>query len=135
MNQCLSIVGMKFFSHHGYYKEEKEKGGNYLVNVDINTNLDSAGQSDNLSDTINYEEVYSITKSIMEVPHHLIESLAYEIAHEIKEKFSQIEKLKVVVSKLNPPIEGEVDRTSITYTLDDSNDNTSSNYWQERAKY
>ena len=75
MNQ-IALEGMAFYAHHGYYTEERKRGNNYVVDVYIDYDMESAADSDHLSDAINYERVYAICEEEMGKPRHLIESVA-----------------------------------------------------------
>jgi dihydroneopterin aldolase len=72
--------------------------------------VNDAATSDDLSKTINYEEVYLITKNEMEKHSKLIEHVCHRIAEKVKATFNQIHYLKVRVSKFQPPLKGNVER-------------------------
>ena len=99
----ISLIGMEFFAYHGFYKEERILGGDYLVDVEIEADL-SASKSDELEETINYETIYSITKKVMDEPVKLIEKVAFKIAEALKGKYSQMHALQISIHKLNPPL-------------------------------
>lgn len=66
---------------HGYYKEEHAKAQRFVVSVIVRTDVQMAGKSDDLSETLNYELIRKFVHDIlMQSPHDLIESLAEEIA-------------------------------------------------------
>ncbi|MFT7588821.1 MAG: dihydroneopterin aldolase [Limisphaerales bacterium] len=115
----IAIEGMKFYAHHGYYHDERKLGNNFSVDVYVDTNFSSAGREDDLEKTVDYEKIYAVTKEIMEDRSYLIERVAIMIHKAISKKFNQISYCKVRVSKLNPPIKGEVERTYVEF---DSND-------------
>lgn len=106
----IAIEGMQFYAHHGYYKEEQVLGGKYTVDVYMQVEVIDAALSDDLSKTINYEEVYLITKTEMEKHSKLIEHVCQRIAVKVKSTFAQILSLKVRVSKFQPPLKGNVER-------------------------
>ena len=103
----LIVEGMKFHAFHGCNPEEAEIGGNYLVDVTVETDFSKPSSSDKLSDAVDYVAIYDITKKEMSVRSHLIEHVAQRIYDSLKKKFPQIKKIKVKVEKLNPPIGGE----------------------------
>ena len=57
---------MNFFAYHGVYPDEKKNGQNFIVDLELYTDLSTAGKSDNLKHTIDYSNVYEIIKQIME---------------------------------------------------------------------
>lgn len=99
---------MKFHAFHGVYPEEKILGGEYIVDIAIEADLDEAGSSDDLSQTINYEAVYQICKGVMQRPMELIESVLHDLATELMHSFSNIEQLRIKIAKLHPPLGGRV---------------------------
>lgn len=113
----LSLVGMAFYAHHGYYTEERKRGNNYLVDVQISYSMDKAGGSDDLNDALNYETVYQICQRQMDNPRHLIEAVAKSIAEEIKDAFPEAEYVRVDLKKLKPELGGPVHHASVVYVL------------------
>ncbi|MBX2902003.1 MAG: dihydroneopterin aldolase [Chitinophagales bacterium] len=106
----IAIEGMQFYAHHGYYKEEQVLGGKYTVDIYMQVEVADAAATDDLRKTINYEEVYKITKAEMDVHSRLIEHVCQRIATQVKSAFTQIQLLKVRVSKFQPPLKGNVER-------------------------
>ncbi len=109
-NGLIAVEGMKFYAFHGYHAIENKIGGSYLVDVYVHTSLKKASESDDLKDTINYERIYQVVKSVMEESYHLLEHVAGEIIEHIIQTGFKMSKVRVRVSKLNPPIPGEVGR-------------------------
>jgi dihydroneopterin aldolase len=113
----IALKGMAFYSHHGYYTEERKRGNNYLVDVYIDYDLDEAGITDNLQKAINYEQVYKICQDEMEIPRHLIETVSRSIAQSIKMRFPEINHLTVKLKKLAPELGGKVESANVVYKL------------------
>lgn len=104
---------MKFHAYHGVLPQERVIGTDFMVNLQIEADLNKATVSDNVRDTINYAEVYDIVKEEITVPSDLIEHVAGRIYTRLKEHFIQITDLEVRVAKLNPPMEGEIEKAEI----------------------
>lgn len=113
----LNLEGMAFYAHHGYYTEERKRGNNYLIDVQISYNMEQAGNTDSLQDALNYEVVYRICQRHMDTPKHLIEAVVKGIAEEIKETFPETEYVRVELKKLKPELGGPVQYASATYVL------------------
>lgn len=109
----IGVEGLQFYSHHGYYKEEQVLGGKYVVDIYMNVDLSEAAATDQLNKTINYEQIYQITKSEMEAHSKLIEHVCKRILDAIKKNFDNINYIKVRVSKHNPPLKGNVERVFV----------------------
>jgi dihydroneopterin aldolase len=54
----LILRGLKFHGFHGVKPEERALGQKFLIDVDAWMDLQAAGKSDCLSDTISYTEIY-----------------------------------------------------------------------------
>jgi dihydroneopterin aldolase len=109
----IGVEGMQFYAHHGYYQEEQVLGGKYVVDIYFTLDIDEAAAKDQLSKTIDYEQVYQITKTEMGVRSKLIEQVCKRIIEAIKAKYPQIQHLKVRVSKHQPPLKGNVERVYV----------------------
>lgn len=96
MNKIL-IHNLELFGHHGVYPEEREKGQQFWVDVELEG--DFAAQ-DELSETIDYSQVIEKIKQINSVKRfQLIESFAKAIAEELLREFSKVHRVKVRVKK------------------------------------
>lgn len=115
----LAIEGMKFYAYHGHYEAENIIGNNYVVDVYFDMDLERAGKSDKIGDTVNYEVVYRICEETMEFQFELIEKVGQYILDEItqmlSEKKDRISPVKVLVRvrKMHPPLDGYVESTSV----------------------
>lgn len=109
----IGVEGLQFYSHHGYYKEEQVLGGKYVVDIYLRTNLSEAAESDQLNKTINYEQIYQITRAEMEAHSKLIEHVCKRILDAVMAAFPDIAWIKVRVSKHNPPLKGNVERVYV----------------------
>jgi dihydroneopterin aldolase len=112
----IFLEQMEFFSHHGCFTEEQIIGNKFTVDIIMEAETAIAEASDNLSDTVNYQEVYNIVKTQMHQNSKLLEHVAARIANEIKNTFPEIISLSVKVSKLNPPLGGKLEKVSVEVT-------------------
>ena len=104
---------MKFHAYHGCLDFEKRDGNTFLVNLIMELDNEKAEISDKLEDTLNYQEVYDVVKHEMEIPSNLIEHAARRIFDALIENFPQILHLNLRLSKLNPPLGGDVKSVSV----------------------
>lgn len=109
----VSLEGMDFYAHHGYYEEERKIGNKYTVDVSIDVDFTKAADEDELSGTVNYERVYEIVAEVMGNEALLLEHLAGRIIHQVRAAFPEINKVEVMVAKHNPPIQGLCKRAVI----------------------
>ncbi len=114
----IALEGMRFFANHGVYDEERILGGEYLVDVLIEADVEEAGEEDELNKTVNYELIYTICDIEMSKPSDLIENVLQRIMIRIKENFNIIQQMTLKVTKLNPPLGGTVKSASIESDYD-----------------
>ena len=110
----VSLEGLEFFAYHGYYDEEQKVGNKYSLDITIHTDFSAAAQNDRLRGTVNYEELYAIAAEVMQERARLLEHIAYRLIEKVREKYPDVEKVYVAVSKFNPPIGGVCLRSKIT---------------------
>jgi len=110
----IEIEGMKFYAYHGHFKAEQIVGNWFEVNIRIETDCSRAAESDKLEDALNYQAVYESIKKTMQQKSALLENVAKHILDELCDKFPSIDKIRVKISKLNPPMGGEIEKVSVT---------------------
>lgn len=110
----IQIENMEFYAYHGCYEEERVVGNRFIVDVQIETDLSRAAVTDSINDTLNYQMAYNTIKAEMSIKSHLLEHVAARILDKLYSTFSSIEKATVKVSKMNPPMGGEMERVSVT---------------------
>jgi len=115
MHQIL-VEGIHIYAYHGCLEEEGKIGSNYIVDVTMLTDFTEAAQTDDLTKTIDYVMVYRIAKEEMAIRAKLLEQVAQRIVTRLKKEFSTLHKVDVKVTKLNPPMNGNVDRVSVVIT-------------------
>ena len=109
----INLENMEFYAYHGCFQEERVVGTKYVISVSLAVDMQQAMASDNLHDTINYQEVYSIIKEEMDKPSNLIEHVAGRIQHRLKERFPQSTQQTISLSKFNPPLGGQIEKVTI----------------------
>lgn len=106
--ETLTLKSLRFHAYHGYYEEEREEGNEFEVDLIFSTDFRTAGNSDKLSDTIDYQEVLKTVASVMDGPSlNLIETLAKKIGDKLFDQFRDAQELEVAVRKLQPPLDTE----------------------------
>jgi len=113
MTQNINIEGIKLYAYHGCLEEEARVGGHYIVDVYMTTDFSEAAATDDLTKTIDYCTVYEICKKQMAVRSKLIEQVAQRIYNNLWEEFDELISLRVKVTKLTPPMNGDVERVSV----------------------
>ena len=69
MQVTINLNKMQFYAYHGVLPQEREVGGVFEVSLKLSvSNVEKAVLFDRLEETINYAEVYELTKSVMRKP-------------------------------------------------------------------
>ena len=109
----ILVEGIRCYAYHGCLKEETKIGGEYSVDVSLIVDLTKPSISDQLDDTADYCKVYDVVKSEMKTPSKLLEHVGQRILNALKKEFTQAERVKVRVTKINPPMNGDVKQVSV----------------------
>ncbi|MDL2312531.1 dihydroneopterin aldolase [Bacteroidales bacterium OttesenSCG-928-B11] len=110
----IKITGMEFYSYHGCFREEKIVGTRFKVDVNLECDVMEAAMTDDLTKTVNYQQVHGLVKSIMKQPANILEHLCYKIIREIRQQFPQVVSCEVTVYKLNPSIGGKTEWVAVS---------------------
>ncbi len=113
MIQTINIEGINLYAYHGCLEEEAVTGGNYIVDVYMQTDFSEAAKTDDLLKTIDYCAVYEICKKEMAVRSKLIEQVCERIFNTMRSELTGIIHLHIKLTKLLPPINGDVDKVSV----------------------
>ena len=114
MKTTVTLEGLKFKAHHGFYDEERKKGNDFICDVKVEVkSFDSI--DDNIFDTVNYEDVYNIVADEMTKTKKLIETVVYNMLERIK-KLDNVTGASVKLAKVNPPIKGDIDKATVEMT-------------------
>lgn len=109
----IRLNNIRVYAYHGCLTEEAKIGSAYRVDLWVETNLKKAAKSDKLSDTVDYVELNKIVKTEMSKRSNLLENAAWRILNSILKSIPAAEKTGVVVSKINPPLGGDVENVSV----------------------
>ena len=109
----IRLNNMIFYAHHGYYQAERELGQKFEVDVEMEADVSKAIQTDSLSDTINYRDIFGLVNGIFSsYKFTLLESLADKIAYDILEKFP-VHSTRIRVRKPQVPLNGFLDNVEV----------------------
>jgi len=109
----VRILNLKIPARHGAYEFEKDKDGLFELDVEMYTDLSKATHSDDLSDTVNYDEAVSlITDQFTENNYHLIEAVGERICQRLLDQYS-INKVVLRIRKPHAPIMANLDTVEV----------------------
>jgi len=112
----IKVENIRVFAHHGCLKEETKIGCDYRVDLKIKADLQASAKTDDLSDTVDYVFLNKIVREEMLKPSKLLETVAKRILNRIFNEDKLVDKATICVSKLNPPIGGDVEMVTIKMT-------------------
>ncbi|HWI50017.1 MAG TPA: dihydroneopterin aldolase [Rummeliibacillus sp.] len=114
----IHIKDMEFYGYHGVLPEETKLGQRFRVTLAIATDLQHAGETDKLDNTVSYAEVYDLCKKVVEgKSYKLIEAVAEKIATVVCETYpNAVKGIRVEVIKPDPPIPGHYREVSVEIT-------------------
>lgn len=117
MMDKINVKDMEFYGYHGVFPEETKLGQRFRVSLSLEMDLSKAGRSDDIDDSVNYGEVYSLCKEVVEgKPYKLLEALAETLADRILGDFPKVENCTIEVIKPDPPIPGHYRSVSVEIT-------------------
>lgn len=111
--ETIKLKNIRTFSFHGCLNEEAIIGSDYRIDLKVKCNLKQSCQSDELKDTVDYVQLNKIVVEEMAIRSKLLEHVSQRIIKRIFKDIPPISKIKVAVSKLNPPIGGDVERVTV----------------------
>ncbi|MFM8844033.1 MAG: dihydroneopterin aldolase [Actinomycetota bacterium] len=115
MSDTMRITGIEALGYHGVFDVERQNGQPFIVDVELKLDLEKAGKSDDLNDSIDYNDVaILIHNEIIGTPVKLIEALAERISEKIMAAYPTIEKIKTTVHKPRAPISVAFGGVSVT---------------------
>ncbi|MDR7401340.1 MAG: dihydroneopterin aldolase [Armatimonadota bacterium] len=109
----IILEGMRFFGYHGVLPEERARGQEFVVDVDLLADLRPAGRTDDLAATVDYRRVYDLVREVMEgPPRRLLEAVAEEVAARLL-GLGAVTAVRVRVRKPSVPLPGPVDYAAV----------------------
>ena len=109
----IKLQNIRTFSFHGCLEEEARIGSDYRIDLEIKTDLRKSSLSDELKDTVDYVLLNKIVVEEMAIRSKLLEHVAERILSRIFKEIPAISRILIGVSKLNPPIGGDVEAVTI----------------------
>ncbi len=109
----IVLKNIRVFAYHGCLAEEALVGSDYSVDVMVYADLSKPVLSDKLSETVDYVRINQIVREEMGIKSKLLEHAAKRIMDRIFRESDMASKVSVAVTKLNPPINGDVEAVSV----------------------
>lgn len=102
---CCRVNGLELYAYHGVFTEEKKLGQRFILNIELEVDLQKAGLTDHLTTAIHYGEVAQKAATLFtEKSYDLIERVAEVVAVGLLKSFSIASAVRVEVIKPGAPI-------------------------------
>jgi dihydroneopterin aldolase len=109
----IVIAGLRELGVHGALPEEQSRPQPFEVDVELEVDMKTAGESDHLDDTVDYSAVAeAVSRVVRSERYHLLERLATRIA-EVCRADLRVSSVSVTVRKLHPPVRAMVDHVAV----------------------
>ncbi len=109
----IKLNDIRIFARHGCLDEEGLTGSMYRVDVCVSADLTRAAHTDSIEYAPDYSLINSIVHEEMAVRSLLLEHVAGRIIDRIMQQFPEVQKAEVSVSKINPPVPGNIASVSV----------------------
>lgn len=98
----IVVRGLQLFGHHGASAEERERGGLFSLDLQLEGKF---GSEDDLEATVDYCQVIRKAEKInARSQFKLIETFARAVAKGLLNDFPQVQRAQVKVKKIRPPL-------------------------------
>ena len=109
----IHLSDMCFYAYHGCFEEEKRVGTHFSVDCTLEIDCNEAAKHDDLTQTVNYQDVYLLIANEMKQPSSILEHIAYRIINQLHNQFPKVAKASVSIHKLNPSLGGKIGSVSV----------------------
>ena len=118
MPLTIQVKGINVFGTHGVYEQEKKKGQEFRIDlqIDLRENILNFEnyKSESFNNSVNYENLVNEVINVSDNnSFDLIETFAYEILNSLR-KYNNISKATVTIHKPNSPLKELVENISVT---------------------
>ena len=91
----IRLDGLKIFAHHGVLPQERVVGAEFIIDIALKTDFSKAAETDDLSYTLNYAEIFNAIKQEMAVPSKLLEHVSRRIAERLFHEFGNLNEIRI----------------------------------------
>ncbi|MBG01155.1 MAG: dihydroneopterin aldolase [Acidimicrobiaceae bacterium] len=114
MADLIELKGIKALGTIGVLPEEQERAQPFEVDISLESDLSKSGQTDQLTDTVNYAEIVEVVVNVISgESNQLLERVAQRIADETL-RIHAVDAVTITIRKLRPPVPHLVDHSAVT---------------------
>ena len=120
METFLKIDNIKLWARVGVLDEERELGQLFILDIFLWTDFEKCTLNDDIKKTVDYSKLVQILKDqSKEIYCFTIEKYSNAILEIIDQEF-KLSKVKIILTKCNPPITGFDGKVSIVRILENN---------------
>ncbi|MEW6553460.1 MAG: dihydroneopterin aldolase [Actinomycetota bacterium] len=113
----IVISGIKAYAFHGCTPEEKEKGQDFIVDIELEYDAARAVENDDLAEAVDYDALATdVYELVTRERYDLVETLAARIGERIMDT-TPASRLLVRVRKPQAPLSQEVGEVAVEVVL------------------
>lgn len=113
-SDLIIVQGLEVFAHHGVLAEEKQDGQFFYIDLALSVDLSAASASDDLADTVNYDEVCRVAGEAFTAEiFDLIERAAGAVCDALFDSFLSVQKIVITVRKPSAPLCRKVEYVAV----------------------
>lgn len=113
----VRMLNMIFYGFQGIYEYEREQGAKLMVDVEMTTWDDKAGDTDDPEDGIDCAVIYPIVRDAVEESKcNLMMKMASNVAKHVLKRTKRIAEVTVRIRKQAVPISGPLDYLEVEMT-------------------
>lgn len=114
MSEHIELRGIEVYARHGVLEEEQARSQIFRVDLTVFADLNAAGKSDDLDDTIDYRWLADqVKESVGGESHKLIERVAHRVAESILAD-PKAKRVLVTIHKPEAELGAVLDDVSVT---------------------
>jgi dihydroneopterin aldolase len=110
----IELRGLRALGVIGVLPEERERAQPFELDIDLEADLRAAGQSDDLTDTVDYGRAVAVAERVVTTEQHLLlERVAQRVADELL-ALDGVTGVHVTIRKLRPPVPQDLATSAVT---------------------
>lgn len=113
MNSYIFLDNVRFFAYHGVGEQEREVGNEFVVNLRLKVDIARAAETDDVTHTVSYADVYEHVKAEMDIPSNLLENVCGRIVKRLFRAFPAVKGIELKLAKRNPPMGADMDAAGV----------------------
>ena len=113
MTSYIFLDRMHFFAYHGVGEQETIVGNDFIIDLRLKTDITLAAETDDVTNTVSYADVYEAVKEEMAIPSKLLEHVCGRIVERLFRDFPTVESIDLKLSKRNPPMGADIESAGI----------------------